>query len=425
MWVRLPPRALSLAGVDARHEIEELVAFEGRWAGTDAERRAARHLERRLEELGRDARVEPTSVRPSYPIAHAVHAVLAIVGSVVAVDHPAIGAGLVLVALLLTFGDATGMFMLTRRLTGWRASQNVVSPEEGDKPATLILVAHYDAARTGAIFGRRVQERRAALGRLLHRPIGPLDPFFWSIAAILVCCLIRLPGLDNVALTAVQFVPTVALIVSVPLLVDVALSGVVPGANDNASGVATVLRLGDRYGGALEHFDLWLVLTGAEEPFALGMRAFLKRHRHSLDKARTVVVNVEEVGFGTVRYTEREGPVISIRSHVQLVEICDQISEDDEDGEYFGARRLVSRTKSDGFAARLAGYPAITVCCRNALDYTPEHHLPTDTPERIDDDALERAFGFCSELVQRLDAQVGADIAKAGEHSVLAEEDEG
>ena len=35
--------------VDAMQEIEALVAFEGRWPGTDAERRAAGHLERRLD----------------------------------------------------------------------------------------------------------------------------------------------------------------------------------------------------------------------------------------------------------------------------------------------------------------------------------------------------------------------------------------
>jgi hypothetical protein len=64
--------------------------------------------------------------------------------------------------------------------------------------------------------------------------------------------VIQLAGLDNLVLSIVQFVPTVVLIVSLPLLADVALSGAVPGANDNASGVATVLRLAERYSGELE-----------------------------------------------------------------------------------------------------------------------------------------------------------------------------
>jgi peptidase M28-like protein len=279
--------------VEPRQEIEALVAFEGRWAGSDAERRAARHLTGRLEEIGREAEVEQTKVRPSYHLAHAIHAVIAIVGSVVSVSSPAVGAALVGVAVVLAAGDASGTFLLTRRLLGWRASQNVVSREDAGKPGVLVLVAHYDAARTGVIFSRAVEERRAALSGVLRRPIGLFQPFFWSMVLVLLCCLLRLPGLNGVVLTAAQFVPTVLLIVSVPLLVDIAVSDVVPGANDNASGVAAALRLVDRFGGSLEHFDVWVLLTGAQEPFALGMAGFLKRHKSSLSKDRVVFLNLD------------------------------------------------------------------------------------------------------------------------------------
>ena len=63
--------------IDPMKEIEGLVAFEGRWPGTDAERRAAQHLERRLQALGRDAEVEPASVYPNYAVTHAIHALIA------------------------------------------------------------------------------------------------------------------------------------------------------------------------------------------------------------------------------------------------------------------------------------------------------------------------------------------------------------
>jgi len=44
------------AGIETREEIEALVAYEGRGAGTDAERRAAEHLARRLRAIGREGR---------------------------------------------------------------------------------------------------------------------------------------------------------------------------------------------------------------------------------------------------------------------------------------------------------------------------------------------------------------------------------
>ena len=406
-------------GEELREEIEALVDFEGRAPGSDAERRAAAHLAARLLDRGREAEVEPADTWPGWPVAYAAYALAGIVGSVVSVSSPIPGAALVLAATLLTFLEASGTARLTRRLLGRRASQNVVSVEDDEKPGTLVLVAHYDAGPQGAAFGGRLEERRAAVGRALRRPIGRLEPFFWAQLAVLLCALLRLPGLDGKVLTAVQFVPTVALIVFLPLLVDIALSPTSPGANDNGSGVAVALELARRHGGKLEHFDLWVLLTGAHEGLVDGMRGFLRRHRRSLDRTRTVFVNLDEVGAGSVRYTRREGAILAVRSHVQLVEICEEITEDDED-DSFGARALVNRTQTDAGAARAAGYPAITITCRNVLDYVPDHHRATDTPGRVQHEALERALAFSDELLERVDSQLGPELGRA---AALSESD--
>jgi hypothetical protein len=411
--------------VEAIREIEELVAFEARGPGTDAERRAAAHLAARLEDLGRRADVEPTRIFPNYAPAHMIHALMGIVGSVLAIGSPVAGTVLVLAATVSAVLDLSGTFFLVRRLTGARASQNVVSREDGGKPGTLILTAHYDAARSGAVFSRRVTERRAALGKRLRRPIGPFEPYFWSLVALLVCCAIRIAGLSGTALTAVQFVPTVILIVSVPLLADIALSGVVPGATDNASGVATVLRLAERYGDDLDHFDVWVLLPGAEEGLLLGMREWVRRQRHELDPTRTIFLNVDKVGHGTVRYTTREGFVLTYAYHPRLVELCEQIAQEDEEEGRYGARPFKSKSATDATAARARGFPAISISCLNALDYDPHYHQATDTPDNVDEAALERAFGFCSELIELIDERVGPDIARTpeGEETELSEAD--
>jgi hypothetical protein len=167
--------------VDALREIEELVGFQGRVAGTDAERRAAEHLAGRLRDLGREAEVEPISVHPSWALTHLLHALLAVVGSVLSVPAPALGVGLLAFAALSTLGDLTGTLYLVRRITGRRASQNVVSPEGGEKPGLLVLVAHYDAGRGGSIFSPRALERRATLARRLRLPIGLGGAFLIAI----------------------------------------------------------------------------------------------------------------------------------------------------------------------------------------------------------------------------------------------------
>lgn len=366
------------------------MAVGPRVAGSDGERRAARHLERRLGELGRDAVVEPTSVFPAWHLAYALHAALAIAGSVLAVEQPVLGTAIAAFALASVAGDATGAFHLVRRFTGRRASQNVVSADDDGKEGILVLVAHCDAARTGFIFGRRL-------------PAPSLAPLFWSTVAVLACAALRIPGIEGKVLTAVQFVPTVVLIVHVPLLVDIALSDPVPGANDNASGVATALRLAERHGGSLEHFDLWVLFTGAQESFALGMREFLRARRRELSRTGTVFLNLDELGSGDVRFSRREGLLFTSRSHPQLRKLCHELSEDDPEA---GARPFVLRSVSDGAAAQGRGYAAITICGRPA----PYHHLPEDTPDNTEDDALERAFAFCSELIERLDQEVGPDL---------------
>jgi hypothetical protein len=395
--------------VDVRREIEDLVAIGRRWPGTEGERRAARHLAGRLRELGRDATVEHVDTWPNWPISYSLFLALAVAGSAVSASKPALGA-LVLVATLALFADATSLLPLPRRVAGRRASQNVVSPEHGSKPGTLVLVAHYDAGRTGLLFSRWAQERRAALSQAVRRPIGPFEPVFWGEIVLLVCCVLRLVGVSGPVVTTVQLVCTAGLIIALALLVDVAVSSVVPGANDNASGVAVALAIADRHGGRLEHFDVWVLFTGAQEALSGGMRAFVRSCRRQLDRRRTVLLNLDEVGAGTVRFTRREGALIALRCHDRLVQLCEQITEDDEDGRAFASRGLVLRVPTDAYVARLAGFPAITICCRNTLDYAPEHHRPGDVPARVEDRALEHAIGFCSELIRRLDADVGPEL---------------
>jgi hypothetical protein len=381
--------------VDPAAEIEALTAFENRQPGTDAERRAANHLRRRLEQLDREARTEPILIWPRWHLTHLIHAVLAVAGSAISVKNALIGTILVAIAAISTIGDLTGRAPLLHRLTGRRTSQNVISTEQNGRAGALILTAHYDAGRGGAAFGR-----------LAGRPAGPV--FAGAILLVLITTVARLAGLDNLVLQIVQFVPTALLIIAVPYLADIALSGAVPGANDNASGVATVLRLAERYGGTLDHLDVWLLLPGAQEGGALGTRAWLTQHRRTLHSRATIVLNVDEVGTGTVRYASKEGPLVARRVHRQLLALCRRLEQEDKDDRRYEIEAATMRRATDAHAARARGLPAITVACTPA----PNHHQPSDTPGNVDPQALERAFGFCSELIELIDEEIGPDIAE-------------
>jgi Peptidase family M28 len=383
------------SGIDVFAEAEALVdGFGPRPPGSDAERRAAAHLAERLRALGRPAELEPFSVWPGWPLAYALHAGLAILGSVLAVSEPLIGFVFVLTATFLTLLDATATVPTTRRLLGRRMSQNIVSwGERDDAPGAIVLVAHYDSGRGGLVQSDDWRRRLAALGHAIKRRLSPLSPFVWSLLVVLGCCLLRLLGLSGGTLTVVQFAGTVGLVLAVPLLLDIALSTPDPGENDNASGVALALRLAER--AETRHLAVHVVLSGSQKAIAQGMQAFLRSSGADLSPETTFVLNLDQVGDGRVRYSRREGALLPLGSHARLAELCDEIAEDEEEA---GVGAIVNRSPSDGYAARAAGLPSITITCRDERGYASR---------RLDEAALARAESFCLELIRRLDAELG------------------
>jgi hypothetical protein len=395
--------------------IRELCSFENRVAVTDAERRAANWLATRLRGGGRRAEVEPTYVHPRYGLVHAAHCALGLAGSLVAIAQPAVGFAIVLATAASMYLDLNHRVYLLRRLFFRRASQNVVAPgRRSDAPARVLLCAHYDAARTGAAFNPKRVARGARLAARLSPTLGPFRILFWALAILLPILAARMAGIDSSLISALQLPPTLILLVGVFFLVDIELSEVVPGANDNASGVATVLSLAEELDAdPPANLDVWVLLTGAEECLQEGMRAFVRAHRADLDRKSTYFVNVDTVGHGTVRFEASAGWVVTYRMDRRLVELCAAIATADrEDSDRYQARPLVHGLAGDSMPPHLAGFPATAITCRNDLNYVPERHTPNDTPDRVDPVALDRAHGFALELVRALDRDVGRRIAR-------------
>ena len=394
----------------ARMEVvDELCSFEGRLAGTDAERRAAKRLAERMRKSGRRAEVEPTYVHPQYALVHALHCLLGVTGSLVAVAVPALGFGLVLFAATSMYLDLNYRFYLVRRIFFRRASQNVVSPGPNPgAPARVVVTAHYDAARTGAVFSEKRARRSAALAAR-YPWIGPFRIVFWSLALLLPALGARMAEIESGAVAVAQLPSTLILLVGIFVLVDIELSEVVPGANDNASGVATAISLAAALDAdPPDHLDVWVVLPGAEECLQEGMRSFVRAHRDDLDRETTFFLNVDTVGHGHVRFETAGGWVVSTAMDRRMVELATAIAEADADGDdRYGARPLAHGLAGDEMPPRLAGYPAISLACTDPDGYVPHYHLPSDVPDTVDPEAIDRAHGFALELVRQLDRDFG------------------
>src|SRR4029077_20106717 len=166
----------------------------------------------------------------------------------------------------------------------------------------------------------------------------------------------------------------------------------VPGAYDNASGVAAVLSAADDLtANPPENLDVWIVLAGSEESFCEGSRAFVRSRRKEFDRATTAFVNVDSVSSGQVAYEISQGPVISLPHDPQLIELCAALGESGGAGPE-GARPIRHPLLDDAMPARVRRMRAITLRTTDPDgNLAPWYHTHDDTPERVDAEDLTRA----------------------------------
>lgn len=395
--------------------IRELCSFEGRLAGTDAERRAGNRLAERLRDAGRQIEIEPTHVHPQIALVQATHCLLGFAGSLIAIVSPPAGLAIVAIAAVSMFFDLNARFYLVRRLFFRRASQNVVSPgPRSDAPARLLLCANYDAARTGPFFRPRTIARFARLDRLSPLPLGPFRILLWSLVALVPILAIRLAGIESTFISVLQLIPTLILLLGILLLVNQELSDVVPGANDNAAGVATVLSIADELAAdPPEHLDVGILLTGGGECLMEGTRSFLRAHRGRLDRETTYYLNIEAPGRGEVRYLASEGPAVSFAMDRRVLELCDAVAAAQGDRQRHSARPLRWGFATDALPIRLARYPCTTITSIEEGALLPaSYHRLDDVPGRIDPASLDRVQSFALDLVRALDRDVGRRLRR-------------
>ncbi len=391
-----------------------LAEFERRGAGTDAERRAARSLGDELSAGGREVRIEPFWCRPNWALAHAWHVALGLLGSLVSVSAPRIGMALVLAALaslivVVLLGNSLG-----RRLTPERASQNVVALAPGaDEPkrVRLIITANYDAGRIGLVYR---DLPRVAAARL-RDVSGGLAPGWlgWVALALLwleAIAIVRLEG-SGTAVGLAQLPPTVALVLALALLLDLASADFGPSAGDNGSGVAVAIALARALDAAPpRHAAVDVVLQGAGDGSGIGLRRYIRARKRSLQPSSVVVLAIAACTAGAPRWWLSDGPLVPVRYFPRLRELCATVATNEA---ALGARPHRGRGASPALAARFAGLPAITIGTLDERGLAPSSHQRSDTAEAIDGVALDHALEFGLLLADAVDRFLARAPARA------------
>ena len=157
-----------------------------------------------------------------------------------------------------------------------------------------------------------------------------------------------------------------------------------------------------------------------------GMRSFARTHKDELDPFKTIVLVIDSVGRGDVRWVNAEGLTISFDMDARVSQLCEAIAEADRSDENrYRAAPLRHGYATDALAARVAGLRAGAITCLEPGAILPaNHHTSGDVPDAIDPKALDRAEGFTLELIRALDRDLARTARKAKAEPELEPEDE-
>ena len=384
----------------------ELAGFDGRAAGSDAERRAARWAAEELSQSGRVVRLEPFWCRPNWALAHAWHVGLGLVGSLVSVHEPRMGGLIILIAALAIVADVLLGISPGRRLTPERASQNVVSTPRSStpaKPLRLIITANLDGGRSALVYRQLPRRLTASMAALAgRRAPGWLGWLMLAHVVLLAVAILRLQGAGGAAIGIVQVVPTISLVLALALLLEAAGAEVSPAANDNASGSAVAIALARALDVAPpRELGVEVVLQGAGDVFGIGLRRYLRSRKRELRPANSVVLGIAPCGAGSSRYWVSDGQLVPLRYSPRLRKLAAAAASEDP---ALQASPHRGRSASPALPGRAAQLPAIAIGCLDELGLVPRSHQASDTPETIDEQALDHTLELGLLLADAIDA---------------------
>ena len=380
-----------------RAQVTELSGIH-RPSASAGERQAAEWVVARLREHGARARIETGRAHGGYwgPLT-----MLSLAGALGALaggrSRPA-GATLAGLAAAGVWDDITAGPHLLRRVLPGHDTFNVVA-ELGPSQArrTVVLVAHHDAAKSGLIFHpaipafvwRRfpaVIERSDTSPPLMFPVFG--GPALAALGALLGSRRARIAG-------------GVVSAGAAAVIGQIGTTRVVPGANDNVTGVVALIELARRLAEVpTAGLRVLLVSTGSEESFMEGMRAFMASHGPSLPPQDTFVLAVDTVGSPHLTAIRGEGMLLMNEYPQAGLDVVDKAAEE------LGIRlfpNLRLRNATDGLIALKRGYPC--ACLGSVTDYKApaNYHWRTDTAANVDYGSLADAVRLCERVVRRLD----------------------
>jgi hypothetical protein len=391
--------AVATPDIEKLRDLVDTLASIHRPTASPGERVAADWVAGRLRELGADrARVERERVHGTFwwPLGLAA-AAGAMAGLAALSGRRTAGALLAAAAGLAAVDDLPPGRRTLRSFLPQREATTVVA-ELGppDAERTVVLVAHHDAAHAGLIYHPAIPE--LVFGRFpwLIERVDTSPPLMAPVVAI--PALVGAGAIaDNRALLKAG---TALAAISGAALADIGLRGTVPGANDNATGVAALLAVAGSLAARPPDSVRVMLVSTSEEALCEGMQAFSERHFGELPRERTFFLVLDTLGSPHLLVLRGEGMLRMREYPSRSLALIDGLAE--ELGiELFPNLRL--RNATDGIVPLAAGYECASLCSCTRLKQPANYHWRTDVPENVDHGTLADAVRLTEAVVRRLD----------------------
>lgn len=357
------------------------------------ELRAARYLQRAMAKWADAVRFEPFQSYTTFSWPWLLIYSTSAAAGALAWSHPVVAAALGCAGVVAFLLESLGRLHLGAILPH-RPSQNVIGllRAAAEVRRRVVVVAHYDTTRSSPLWAPGMVQRFRTTFLLA----------FASAAVIPLLALAAVWWPAHTIWRLVILLPAANLLASALFLLHRELFCVyVPGANDNASGVAAAQGAAEALAARRPcHTEVWVACTGCEEVGMTGAAALLRAHPHDLQQALFVVP--DNLGLGTLKYTLGEGMLRVRPCDPYLIKVARAVATRHPE---WGVGESVNRLlPTDMEPALVQELPAIGLRAEDQRGLLPHWHWVTDVVENVDPVNINRAAQFIAEMVWQIDA---------------------
>jgi hypothetical protein len=341
----------------------------------------------------------------------ALHFGLGTLGTVVSQVAPAAGFLMHLAAGGSYYLESTRKAYLLRRLFPWKPSRNVLGtlPATGEPELRVVILSHVDAAFTGWLFDPKFIKAFAGKPPLgidyLTRSLAMATHAQFALAGIDLLKMVT--GPLSWPLRPLEWALTAPSLIAFLVNLQVVLKNeIVPGAADNLTACVAQPLLARRLAAKKPaNVEIVFAAMGCEEASLGGGDAMARDFEGRWDPKKTVILGLDTLSNGDLRFLEWEGEVRRLHAPEWLCEVARGVAASEPRfAEVTGFAVPVGGSDVAAFLAH--GWDGLCLTCIDPTIGAPRHyHWPTDTPENVDYDKFMLSLDFAEDMVDAIIAK--------------------